>query len=111
MTDEAYTEKQLFDMLISQSVYGVWIALGKMKNPVTDTTEVDLKSASLQINMLEMINSRMEASLDGNEKQYIDKILSELKMNFVEEKKKEEDSNVEEKKKEEDSNNDTENKK
>ena len=86
MTDESYTEKQLFDMLISQSVYGVWIALGKMKNPVTD-------SASLQIDMLEMINSRMEASLDKNEKQYIDKILSELKMNFVEEEKKEEHSN------------------
>ena len=28
MTEESYTEKQLFDMLISQSVYGVWIALG-----------------------------------------------------------------------------------
>ena len=93
MTDESYTEKQLFDMLISQSVYGVWIALGKMKNPVTDKTEVDLRSASLQIDMLEMINSRMEASLDENEKQYIDKVLSELKMNFVEEKKKEENSN------------------
>ena len=93
MTDESYTEKQLFDMLISQSVYGVWIALGKMKNPVTDKTEVDLRSASLQIDMLEMINSRMEASLDENEKQYIDKILSELKMNFVEEENKEENSN------------------
>ena len=93
MTDESYTEKQLFDMLISQSVYGVWIALGKMKNPVTDKTEVDLRSASLQIDMLEMINSRMEASLDKNEKQYIAKILSELKMNFVEEEKKEEHSN------------------
>ena len=93
MTDESYTEKQLFDMLISQSVYGVWIALGKMKNPVTDKTEVDLRSASLQIDMLEMINSRMEASLDENEKQYIDKVLSELKMNFVEEKKKEKNSN------------------
>jgi len=93
MTNESYTEKQLFDMLISQSVYGVWIALGKMKNPVTDKTEVDLRSASLQIDMLEMINSRMEASLDENEKQYIDKVLSELKMNFVEEEKKEEHSN------------------
>ena len=93
MTNESYTEKQLFDMLISQSVNGVWMALGKMKNPVTDKTEVDLRSASLQIDMLEMINSRMEASLDENEKQYIDKILSELKMNFVEEKKKEKNSN------------------
>ena len=93
MTNESYTEKQLFDMLISQSVYGVWIALGKMKNPVTDKTEVDLRSASLQIDMLEMINSRMEASLDENEKQYIDKVLSELKMKFVEEEKKEEHSN------------------
>ncbi|GIT09907.1 MAG: hypothetical protein CM1200mP31_0760 [Candidatus Neomarinimicrobiota bacterium] len=67
--------------------------LGKMKNPVPDKTEVDLRSASLQIDMLEMINSRMEASLDKNEKEYIDKVLSELKMNFVEEEKKEEHSN------------------
>ena len=52
MTEESYTEKQLFDMLISQSVYGVWIALGKMKNPVTDKTEIDLRSASIQIDML-----------------------------------------------------------
>ncbi|GIT09908.1 MAG: hypothetical protein CM1200mP31_0770 [Candidatus Neomarinimicrobiota bacterium] len=29
MTNESYTEKQLFDMLISQSVYGVWIAFGE----------------------------------------------------------------------------------
>jgi hypothetical protein len=55
--------------------------------------EKNMDQASVQIDMLEMINSRMEASLDENEKQYIDKILSELKMNFVEEKKKEENSN------------------
>ncbi|GIS42002.1 MAG: hypothetical protein Ct9H90mP15_00420 [Candidatus Neomarinimicrobiota bacterium] len=92
MTEESYTEKQLFDMLISQSVYGVWIALGKMKNPVTDKTEVDLRSASIQIDMLEMINNRMSASLDENETKYLDQVLSELKMNFVDEQNKEKNS-------------------
>ena len=92
MTEESYTEKQLFDMLISQSVYGVLIALGKMKNPVTDKTEVDLRSASIQIDMLEMINNRMSASLDESETQYLDQVLSELKMNFVDEQNKENNS-------------------
>ena len=92
MTEETYTEKQLFDMLISQSVYGVLIALVKMKNPVTDQTDVDLRSASIQIDMLEMINNRMSASLDESESQYLDQVISELKMNFVDEQNKEKNS-------------------
>ena len=40
MTTKPYTEKQLFDSLISQSVYGVWIALGKIQNPMTNEMSV-----------------------------------------------------------------------
>ena len=92
MTTKPYTEKQLFDSLISQSVYGVWIALGKIQNPMTNEMSVDLTQASIQIDMLDMMHSRMHASLTDQEKEYFDKVLSELKMNFVEEKKKEEHS-------------------
>jgi hypothetical protein len=63
MTTKPYTEKQLFDSLISQSVYGVWIALGKIQNPMTNEMSVELTQASIQIDMLDMINNRMHASL------------------------------------------------
>jgi len=89
MTTKPYTEKQLFDSLISQSVYGVWIALGKIQNPMTNDMSVELTQASIQIDMLDMINNRMHASLTDDEKEYLDKVLSELKMNYVEVEKAE----------------------
>jgi len=89
MTTKPYTEKQLFDSLISQSVYGVWIALGKIQNPMTNEMSVELTQASIQIDMLDMINNRMHASLTDDEKEYLDKVLSELKMNYIEVKKAE----------------------
>lgn len=96
MTTKPYTEKQLFDSLISQSVYGVWIALGKIQNPMTNEMSVELTQASIQIDMLDMINNRMHASLTDDEKEYLDKVLSELKMNYVEVEKAEDAKPIEE---------------
>ena len=96
MTTKPYTEKQLFDSLISQSVYGVWIALGKIQNPMTNETSIDLTQASIQIDMLDMINNRMHASLTDEEKEYLDKVLSELKMNYIEVEKTEDAKPAEE---------------
>ena len=96
MTTKPYTEKQLFDSLISQSVYGVWIALGKIQNPMTNEMSVELTQASIQIDMLDMINNRMHASLTDDEKEYLDKVLSELKMNYIEVEKTEDAKPAEE---------------
>ena len=56
---EKPTEKQLFDALISQTAYGIWVSLGKLQNPVSGETSVDLDQASIQIDMLDMINNKM----------------------------------------------------
>jgi hypothetical protein len=40
--------------------------------------------------MLGMINNKMHASLSDEEKEYIDKVLSEAKMNYLEVEKNEE---------------------
>ena len=81
---EKPTEKQLFDALISQTAYGIWVSLGKLQNPVSGETSVDLDQASIQIDMLDMINNKMHASLTDEEREYIDKVLAESKMNFLE---------------------------
>ena len=46
---EKPTEKQLFDALISQTAYGIWVSLGKLQNPVSGETSIDLTQASIQI--------------------------------------------------------------
>ena len=86
---EKPTEKQLFDALISQTAYGIWVSLGKLQNPVNGETSIDLQQASIQIDMLDMINNKMHASLSDEEREYIDKVLSEAKMNYLEVEKNE----------------------
>lgn len=91
-TEQKYTEQQLFDQLISSLVHSAWVFLGKIKNPVNDELERDLDQASIQIDMLDMLFKRMKGNLTDNEDQYLDHLVRELKMNFVEEKNKPEDS-------------------
>ena len=99
---EKPTEKQLFDALISQTAYGIWVSLGKLQNPVSGESSVDLTQASIQIAMLGMINNKMQASLSDEEKEYIDKVLAEAKMNYLEVEKNEDNKdNLEEENKEE----------
>ena len=99
---EKQTEKQLFDALISQTAYGIWVSLGKFKTPVSGETSIDLTQASIQIDMLDMINNKMHASLTDEEREYIDKVLAEAKMNYLEvEKNENEQDSLKEENKEE----------
>ncbi len=85
--DSQFTEEQLFDNLISSLVHSVWISLGKIKNPMSDKIERNLFAASMNIDMLDMLYKRMDGNLSEQEESYLSHILSELKMNYLEEKK------------------------
>jgi len=99
------TEQQLFDQLISSLVHSAWVYLGKIKNPMNDKLEKNVNQASVQIDMLDMLFKRMTGNLSEEEDKYLGHVIRELKMNFVEEKNKPEESNssesVEEKSKNE----------
>ena len=85
--ESKFTEEQLFDNLISSLVHSVWISLGKVKNPMTDKIERNLFAASMNIDMIDMLYKRMDGNLSEQEETYLSRILSELKMNYLEEKK------------------------
>lgn len=85
--ESQFTEEQLFDNLISSLVHSVWVSLGKIKNPMTDKIERNLFAASMNIDMLDMLYKRMDGNLSEKEEAYLTRILSELKMNYLEEKK------------------------
>ena len=86
------TEQQLFDQLISSLVHSAWVYLGKIKNPMNDKLDKNLEQASVQIDMLDMLFKRMTGNLSEDEDKYLSHIIRELKMNFVEEKNKPEES-------------------
>jgi hypothetical protein len=85
--ESQFTEEQLFDNLISSLVHSIWIALGKIKNPMSDKIERNLFAASMNIDMIDMLYKRMDGNLSEKEDSYLSHILSELKMNYIEEKK------------------------
>lgn len=80
------TEQQLFDQLISSLVHTTWVSLGKIKNPITDKIEKDIVSASINIDMIDMLYKRMDGNLSDAEDKYLSEVLSELKMNYIHEK-------------------------
>jgi hypothetical protein len=81
-------EEQLFMYLVGTFQSSAWIALGKMKNPITNRKERKLKQASFYIDLLDMMQNKMRDNLSEYEEQVLINAVSELKLNFIEEQKK-----------------------
>ena len=86
--DQLKKEDQLFIHLVNTFVQSAWISLGKVKNPVSDELERNVEQASYYIDLLDMPQTKMKGNLSEWEEQYILHSLSELKLNYIDEKKK-----------------------
>ena len=86
--DQLKKEDQLFIHLVNTFVQSAWISLGKVKNPVSDELERNIEQASYYIDLLDMLQTKMKGNLSEWEEQYILHSLSELKLNYIDEKKK-----------------------
>lgn len=85
------TEKQqmLFVQLISSLHGAALMQMGKMKNPASDTLERNLEQAELTIEMLDMLKERTKGNLSNDEDKFVSSVISEVKLNYVDEKAKE----------------------
>ena len=99
MVDKDQKNQVLFMQLVFTFQSAAWQQLGKIKNPLTDKIERDLNQARFSIDILEMIRTKTQGNLSENEKTFIDKVISELQLNYVAEYDKE--PKAEEEKKEE----------
>ncbi len=98
-------EQQLFLGLVADLVTQTWIAMGKIKSPLSDEIERSIPAASMLIDMLDMLVTRTEGNLSEEEATFINDSIKQLKLNFVAEANKpdapsgdgEEGSNDEEK--------------
>ncbi len=86
MAEQPDRQQILFLSLVQSLVSNAWIHLGKMKNPVNGATAVKLDEASLTIDMLEMLLKKTKGNLSDDERRFLERSLSDLKINFVEAK-------------------------
>ena len=62
--------------------------LGKVMNPVTNQIERDLEQAKNMIDILGMLDEKTKGNLNDNEQTLLEHALFELRMNYVDEIKK-----------------------
>ena len=90
------TEEQQNELLFMQLVMmfqGMALQnLGKVMNPVTNQIERNLEQAKNMIDILGMLDAKTKGNLNDNEQRLMEHVLFELRMNYVDELKKDETS-------------------
>ncbi len=59
--------------------------MGKLKNPISDKVERDLQQAQISIDILDMMQTKMKGNLKSAEEKMLSGVLSELRLNYVDE--------------------------
>lgn len=72
-----------FNFFITTLALQTSIALGKIPNPATDKVEEDLRQAKLIIDTLGMLKEKTDGNLTEEEKQLLDNLLYELRMQYA----------------------------
>lgn len=89
--DKLNSEQQdqlLMMMLIQQYQQIAMMGLGKVKNPGTEKVERDLKSARFAIDTLNAIQKFTDGNLSTELKDYLSQTLTNLRLNYADEKKR-----------------------
>jgi len=101
---EQLTQEQrnqaLFMQLVIMFQGAAMQQMGKVMNPITNKIERDLEQARLSIDILGMIEEKTKGNLSDEEKRFLDHVLFELRMNYMDEVNKppQEEKKEEEKK-------------
>jgi len=78
----------LFLQLVAMFQYAAMQQMGKLANPVSGEIERDLAQARISIDMIEMLQNRTQTGRSARESEFLDKVLFELRMNYVDESKR-----------------------
>jgi hypothetical protein len=90
--DESYDKNQaLFIQLVLTFQAAAMQQMGKVQNPITQKVERNLEQAKFSIDMLEMIENRTKGNLSESEGKFLEHALFDLRMNYVDEAKKDEE--------------------
>ena len=81
---------QLFLQLVFMYHAACMEQMGKVKSTITGKIERDLVAAQGTIDLLDMVKEKTKGNLSSEEERFVAELLRELKMNFVDEKLKDE---------------------
>jgi ribosomal protein L12E/L44/L45/RPP1/RPP2 len=86
MTQESDAEfhSALFAHLIISLAQSAMLGLGKIVNPMTKKSEVNLEAAQQAIDLLDMLEVKTKGNLNADEQNMMKSTLSMLKLNYVE---------------------------
>lgn len=76
-------DEQLFLGLVADLTTQTWVAMGKIKSPITDKIERNIPAAAMLIDMLDMLVTKTKGNLGEEEAAFIDDSLKQIKLNFV----------------------------
>jgi len=82
---EHNTNEILFMQLVMQNQQIAIMSMGKLKHPVTDKIERNLELAKISIDTLDMLKVKTKGNLSEYEGKFLDEVIRELKLNYVEE--------------------------
>ena len=78
----------LFLQLVLGLQQSAMMSLGKLMNPITRKTEVDLETARATIDTLAALEARTQGNLESDEARVLQQVLADLRLNYVDEVRK-----------------------
>lgn len=81
-----------FQILVEEYEMRAWIGLGKIPNPATNKTEVNLGLAKISIDILEMLEEKTRNNLTEEEQKMLKSKLVNLRLNYAEEYQKQKEA-------------------
>lgn len=86
--DKNNSNELLFMQLVLQNQQLAMMSMGKLKNPVTDKIDRNLEFAKMSIDTLDMIVTKTKGNLSEYEEKFINEVIKDLKLNYVDEANK-----------------------
>ena len=80
----AEEHKMMFGQLVMTLGTSALQGLGKIVNPITKKTEVNLEGAQAAIDMLDMLEAKTKGNLDNQEQRFLKTTIADLKINYIE---------------------------
>ena len=88
MSENPGREAALFLQLVIGLQQTGMVALGKLMNPMTRTIEKNLDAARDAIDVLAALESRTRGNLEPDEERVLRQVLTDLRLNYVDELKR-----------------------
>ncbi|MFA5012321.1 MAG: DUF1844 domain-containing protein [Ignavibacteria bacterium] len=94
---EKNKSSELFVALVYSLQMQAMMNLGKIKNPMTDKVEKNLEGAEVSIDMIDMLLHKSKEGFTDEEKKVLETVVSDLRLNYVDEKSKKDSDTTENK--------------